>query len=127
MIKLNGKELEQRFNQLLECDTFTCTSEEFDLFMNYGLLLKSGKSFVTRNNTKVNVQVIQQKVHTMSINLSGLISNCIEMCKVVDTNKIFCMSAKTLSKYEKQGLIIEKNNIKYYRLYNNELWAVYLI
>lgn len=127
MIKLNGKELEQRFNQLLECDTFTCTSEEFDLFMNYGLLLKSGKAFVTRNNAKVDVQVIQQKVHNMSINLSGLLNGCLEMRKTVGTNKIFCMTDKTFNKYEKQGLIIEKNNVKYYRLYDNELWAVYLV
>lgn len=127
MIIVNGKELEQRFNQLLSNKKFTCTSDEFDMFVNYGLLLKSGKKYVTRNNVMVNLEILENKTYNMTINLSGLISKCTEIGKEYATNKVYCMSTELYNKYEKSGLILNRGSKKYFRLFENELWAVFII
>jgi len=124
---LNGKEIEQRFNQLLNNKKFTCTADEFDLFVNYGLLIKSGKKYVTRNNSKVNLDVIETKTYNMTINLSNIISNCEVLCKNANMKRIYCMTKELYNKYEKLGLILVKGDNIYYRLFENELWLVYII
>lgn len=127
LVKLNGKEIEQRFNQLLNNKKFTCTADEFDLFVNYGLLIKSGKKYVTRNNSKVNLDVIETKTYNMTINLSNIISDCEVLCKNANMKRIYCMTKELYNKYEKLGLILVKDNNIYYRLFENELWLVYII
>lgn len=127
MIIVNGKELEQRFNQLLSNKKFTCTSDEFDMFVNYGLLLKSGKKYVTRNNVMVNLEILENKTYNMTINLSGLIGKCTEIGKEYATNKVYCMSTELYNMYEKSGLILNRGSKKYFRLFENELWAVFII
>ena len=127
LVKLNGKEIEQRFNQLLNNKKFTCTADEFDLFVNYGLLIKSGKKYVTRNNSKVNLDVIETKTYNMTINLSNIISNCEVLCKNANIKRIYCMTKELYNKYEKLGLILVKGDNIYYRLFENELWLVYII
>lgn len=127
LVKLNGKEIEQRFNQLLNNKKFTCTADEFDLFVNYGLLIKSGKKYVTRNNSKVNLDVIETKTYNMTINLSNIISNCEVLCKNANMKRIYCMTKELYDKYDKLGLILVKDNNVYYRLFENELWLVYII
>lgn len=127
LVKLNGKEIEQRFNQLLNNKKFTCTADEFDLFVNYGLLIKSGKKYVTRNNSKVNLDVIETKTYNMTINLSNIISNCEVLCKNANMKRIYCMTNELYNKYEKLGLILVKGDNIYYRLFENELWLVYII
>lgn len=127
LVKLNGKEIEQRFNQLLNNKKFTCTADEFDLFVNYGLLIKSGKKYVTRNNSKVNLDVIETKTYNMTINLSNIISNCEVLCKNANMKRIYCMTKELYNKYEKLGLILVKGDNIYYRLFENELWLVYII
>ena len=124
---MNGKEIEQRFNQLLNNKKFTCTADEFDLFVNYGLLIKSGKKYVTRNNSKVNLDVIETKTYNMTINLSNIISNCEVLCKNANMKRIYCMTNELYNKYEKLGLILVKGDNIYYRLFENELWLVYII
>lgn len=124
---MNGKEIEQRFNQLLNNKKFTCTADEFDLFVNYGLLIKSGKKYVTRNNSKVNLDVIETKTYNMTINLSNIISNCEVLCKNANMKRIYCMTKELYDKYDKLGLILVKDNNLYYRLFENELWLVYII
>lgn len=124
---MNGKEVEQRFNQLLTNNLFTCTKDELDMFVNYGLLLKSGKKYVTRNNIKVNLDVLEQKVFNMSVNLSNLICECVSISHNSGTNKVYCMSKKLYDKYSDMGLIVIKDGLEYYRLFNNELWAINLI
>ena len=124
---MNGKEIEQRFNQLLNNKKFTCTADEFDLFVNYGLLIKSGKKYVTRNNSKVNLDVIETKTYNMTINLSNIISNCEVLCKNANMKRIYCMTKELYNKYEKLGLILVKGDSIYYRLFENELWLVYII
>ncbi len=124
---MNGKEIEQRFNQLLNNKKFTCTADEFDLFVNYGLLIKSGKKYVTRNNSKVNLDVIETKTYNMTINLSNIISNCEVLCKNANMKRIYCMTKELYNKYEKLGLILVKGDNIYYRLFENELWLVYII
>lgn len=124
---MNGKEIEQRFNQLLNNKKFTCTADEFDLFVNYGLLIKSGKKYVTRNNSKVNLDVIETKTYNMTINLSNIISNCEVLCKNANMKRIYCMTKELYDKYDKLGLILVKDNNVYYRLFENELWLVYII
>lgn len=127
LVKLNGKEIEQRFNQLLSNKKFTCTADEFDLFVNYGLLIKSGKKYVTRNNSKVNLDIIESKTYNMTINLSNIISNCEVLCKNANIKRIYCMTKELYNKYEKLGLILVKGDNIYYRLFENELWLVYII
>ena len=127
LVKLNGKEIEQRFNQLLNNKKFTCTADEFDLFVNYGLLIKSGKKYVTRNNSKVNLDVIETKTYNMTINLSNIISDCEVLCKNANMKRIYCMTKELYNKYEKLGLILVKDNNVYYILFENELWLVYII
>ena len=50
-----------------------------------------------------------------------------QIAKTENIKRIYCMSESTYNKYKEQQLIVTKSNIDYYRLYENELWRVYLI
>lgn len=124
---MKSKDIDDRFRELCENERFICTQEEFDDFQNYGYLIPMGKSYLTRMGKKISVDVIKQKVNTMTINLSGVINEAITLSNKQHYKRIYCMSEKTLTKYENNGYIIEKDNNKYYRYFEGELWLVMVI
>ena len=69
----------------------------------------------------------ESKTYNMTINLSNIISNCEVLCKNANMKRIYCMTKELYNKYEKLGLILVKGDSIYYRLFENELWLVYII
>ena len=124
---MKSRDVDERFKELCENERFICTQEEFDDFQNYGYLIPMGKSYLTRMGKKVSVDVIEQKVNTMTINLSGVINEAITLSNKQHYKRIYCMSEKTFEKYENDGYIIEKDNNKYFRYFEGELWLVMVV
>ena len=124
---MKSKDIEKRFEELNRCNKFVCTQQEFDDFQNYGYLIPMGKMYLTRMGKKIAVDIIKQKVNTMTINLSGVITDAISFAKENNYKKVYCMSKKTYMDYENAGYIIERNNIKYYKYLEGELWLVLII
>ena len=108
-------------------DKFICTQEEFDDFQNYGYLIPMGKSYLTRMGKKISVDVIKQKVSIMTINLSEIITEATNFANECNYKRVYCMSENTYAKYENNGYIIEKDNNKYYRYFESELWLVMIV
>lgn len=127
MRNLRSKDIEERFKELSVNDKFICTQEEFNDFQNYGYLIPMGKAYLTRMGKKINVDVIKQKVNTMTINLSSVIKEAVDFAKENNYKKVYCMSEKTYTKYENDGYIIEKDNKKYYKYFEGEIWLVMII
>lgn len=124
---MESKYIEERFNNLITCDNFICTSEEFNDFQNYGYLIPAGNLYLTRMGKKVNVNIINQKASNMTINLTGIIYKGLEFADKHKYKRLYCMSEKTYIEYKHKGLIVEKNNNNYYRYFDGELWLVMII
>lgn len=124
---MKSKDIEERFNDLISSEKFICTQEEFDDFQNYGYLIPMGKAYLTRVGKKVNVDIIKQKAHILNLDLSGLINGAIKMSKDNNFKRIYCMSENTYNKYLEKGYVVEKNNKKYYRLFEGEMWLIMII
>ena len=71
--------------------------------------------------------LIEYNGQTFDIELSDLITICESKCKEANIKRIYCMSQSCYNKYKEQGFIITKNSNDYYRLFENELWLVYII
>lgn len=122
---MTSKEIRQRFEELNKDDKILCTDRELEEFLLAGLLFKTGKSYVTRNQKKIKVQVLGTKTYNMSIDLRNLISVCEEKCASNNIKRIYCMSQSCYNNYKEKGLIITKGDSEYYRLFESELWLVY--
>ena len=124
---MTGKELTEKLKELNQVSEITCTDTELQEYENYGLLIKSGDKYITRNGKTIKIDLIKTKSFRLTIDLSDLIANCEQIAKTENIKRIYCMSESTYNKYKEQQLIVTKSNIDYYRLYENELWRVYLI
>ena len=124
---MRNKDIEGRFNEIIARDEFVCTQEEFDNFQNYGYLIPLGNSYLTRLGKKVNVSVINQSVHRLNLDLSGVIANAVKVSKDNCFKRIYCMSNNTYDTYLEKGYIVEKDNKKYYRFFDSEMWLVMII
>ncbi len=123
--KLKGKELTDKLKELNSVDTIVCDENELNEYILYGLLMPNGKSYLTRTGKSISVSLV--KPQTFNINLSNIINMCDELSKSEKVNRIFCMTQKTYDKYKAQQLIIQKQDISYYRIFENELWRVLII
>lgn len=124
---MNGKELRSKIKELEETNQLVCTNDELSEYLAYGMLLKFGSKYKTRTGKDVKVELLDVKNTRMSINLSNLIGNCIELASKNKTQHVYCMTTKTYQKYKMQNLIVTKGDIEYYRIFENELWLVYKI
>lgn len=126
-ISLKGKELTEKFNELNKIDEMTCTETELNEYLMYGLLIQNNDKYMTRSGNVITVDVIKSKNYKFNIDLSNLLSKCEYIASNERVKRIYCMTQKTFNLYKEKQLIIEKQNVPYFRLYSNELWRVYII
>ena len=124
---MTSKDVEDRFKTLQIDNSLKCTQDEFNDFVNCGLLIASGKNYMTRNGKLVNVDILKSTVRKFNLDLSGIVSNAKKILEGSNTNKLYLMSAKTFNMYKLQGLIYEIDNKCYYKLYDKELWLTMII
>lgn len=124
---MNSKDVNKIFKELNKDNILQCTQKELDSFLMAGLIFKSGKTYLTRDQSVINIDLIKEKCLTFDIDLSDLIQQCIKFNKEVPTNKIYCMTTTCYNRYKELGLIITKDAKEYYRLYDKELWQIYLV
>lgn len=122
-----SKDIQTRFNELNNKNSIECSKNELEEFLYTGLLFKKNKGFVDRFNKPVKITVYEPKCLKFNIDLSGLIYECNKRCKENKINKIYCMSKTCYNNYKEQGLIITKNETDYFRLFDKELWLIYII
>lgn len=124
---MNSKDVESRFNELISSDKFICSKEELELFELHGLLLKSGKKFITRTGKLIKVDVLKQREFSFTEDFAELICACNALHNECDECKIYCMTKELLDRYTDESLIVEKDGKQYFRKFQNEYWLVYLI
>lgn len=121
---MKGNEITEKLKELNATDKVICTDTELEEYINYGILIPSGKNYITRTGNKIVVDVIKSKNYRFTIDMSNLIAYCEEIALKEKIKRIYCMSETTYNKYKEQGLIINKSDVDYYRLYEGELWRV---
>lgn len=124
---MNSKSVYDKFKSLNKDNSLVCTKKDLDEFMMYGILLQSGKNYVTRDNKQINIDLIKTKELTFNINLQNLIYEADEIHQELGCNKIFFMTSRCYNKCKQKGLIINKNDRDYYRYFDKELWLVKII
>ena len=62
-----------------------------------------------------------------TLGIYDMSGNVEEIAQQEHIKRIYCMTQATFDKYKEQQLIVNKSNIDYYRLYENELWRVVII
>ena len=124
---MNSKEIRERFGEVNKNNNILCTETELQEFLYSGLLFKTGKTYVSRDRQSIKVKLIKDKNYDFDYDLSNLITICEDKCKEANIKRIYCMSQSCYNKYKEQGFIITKNSNDYYRLFENELWLVYII
>ena len=93
----------------------------------YGLILQTGEDYVTRDNKKLNVDLIKNKELKFNLNFQNLIQVSNKIYKQQEIKKVYFMSSRCYNMYKQQGLIINKDNKEYYRLFDKDLWLVYIL
>ena len=56
---LKSKDVEERFNDIINADKFICTEEEFNNFQNYGYILSVGDRYLTKMGKVLNIDIIK--------------------------------------------------------------------
>lgn len=124
---MSSKSVYDKFKSLNVDNTLTCTEKELQEFMMYGILLQSGENYITRDNKQINVDLIKTKELKFNINLQNIIYEAEKLHKETNFNKIYFMTSRCYNKCKQQGLIVNKNNRDYYRLFDKELWLIKII
>ena len=124
---MNSKDIRQRFEEINKDNKIICTNEELENFILSGLILQSGKKYITKNNKKLNISILENPEYNLNIDLRKLIKYCEDQSKENKIKRVYCMSKKLYNIYKSQGLIITKDSKDYYRLYESELWLVCIL
>lgn len=124
---MNSKEIRERFGELNKDNNILCTETELQEFLYSGLLFKTGKTYVTRDRQTIKIKTLKEPKYDFDIDFNNIITICEKKSKEHNIKRIYCMSQSCYNKYKEQGLITTKNSIDYYRLFENELWLVYII
>ena len=124
---MKKSDLTTKLKELNTLSEISCTQKELDEYLTYGMLIETKNGYMTRNGNKINVGVITEKVVKFNINLTGIISMCNEIANNENKKHIYCMTKSTYNKYKEQQLIITKQNIDYFRVFENELWREVII
>lgn len=122
---MGSKDTLKRFEELNKNNTILCTENELQEFMVMGLLFKTGRSYVTRSQQKIKVNLIETKTYDFDLNFNNLISVCEEKSETEKIKRIYCMSQSCYNNYKEKGMIITQGSNEYYRLFEKELWLVY--
>ena len=124
---MKKSDLTTKLKELNTLNEISCTQKELDEYLTYGMLIETRNGYMTRNGNKINVDVITERVVKFNINLTNIISMCNEIANNENIKHIYCMTKSTYNKYKEQQLIITKQNIDYFRVFENELWRVVII
>ena len=124
---MSSKEVEDRFNELVLLEKFICSKQELEMFELHGLLVRSGKKFITRTGKPIKIDIIKQKEFEFTENFAELVCKCNALHRDSGDCKIYCMTQELLDYYSRSSLIVEKDGKQYYRKFQNEYWLVYLI
>lgn len=109
-------------NNVLEC-----TKQDLEEYIMYGLVLKTGKKYVNRNNQELKLDLIKTIEIDFDLNLSNILKSSQELAKENKVTRIYCMTDKCYKHYKDVGLIIQVQGKDYFRLFDKELWLVNLI
>ena len=124
---LKSKDVEERFNDIINSDKFVCTESEFDDFQNYGYILSVGDRYLTKMGKTLNIDIIKSKASKMNIDLSELVSRAINVSDEVECKRVYCMNKTTYDHYNQLGYIVHKDGADFYRYIDNEMWYIMLI
>lgn len=124
---MNGKELTDKLKELNTVDSIVCSDTELKEYIAYGLLISVGNKYMTRTGKTISVNLLKQKTYRFNIDLSNIIYNCEQLTKDNKIKRVYCMTQATYNKYKEQQLIIQKQNTEYFRLFENELWQIYVL
>ena len=124
---MSSKNVYDKFKDLSKDDKLVCTKKDLDEFILYGILLQSGGKYITRDNKFVEVDLIKTKQIGFDLNLRYLLHQGNHLYKQTKNNKIYFMTEGCYKRYKEQGFIITKNNQDFYRMFDKELWLVYII
>lgn len=124
---MSSKNVYEKFKELNKNNVITCTEQDLQEFIMYGLILQTGEDYVTRDNKKLNVDLIKNKELKFNLNFQNLIQVSNEIHKQQGIKKVYFMSSRCYNKYKQEGLILNKDNKEYYRLFDKDLWLVYIL
>lgn len=124
---MSSKNVYEKFKELNKNNVITCTEQDLQEFIMYGLILQTGEDYVTRDNKKLNVDLIKNKELKFNLNFQNLIQVSNEIYKQQRIKKVYFMSSRCYNKYKQEGLILNKDNKEYYRLFDKDLWLVYIL
>ena len=124
---MSSKNVYEKFKELNKNNVITCTEQDLQEFIMYGLILQTGEDYVTRDNKKLNVDLIKNKELKFNLNFQNLIQVSNEIYKQQRIKKVYFMSSRCYNKYKQEGLILNKDNKEYYRLFFFFLWLVYIL
>lgn len=124
---MSSKNVYEKFKELNKNNVITCTEQDLQEFIMYGLILQTGEDYVTRDNKKLNVDLIKNKELKFNLNFQNLIQVSNKIYKQQEIKKVYFMSSRCYNMYKQQGLIINKDNKEYYRLFDKDLWLVYIL
>lgn len=124
---MSSKNVYDKFKDLSKDDKLVCTKKDLDEFILYGILLQSGDKYITRDNKSVEVDLIKTKQMGFDLDLRYLLHQGNHLYKKTKNNKIYFMTEGCYKRYKEQGFIITKNNQDFYRMFDKELWLVYII
>lgn len=124
---MSSKNVYDKFKDLSKDDKLVCTKKDLDEFILYGILLQSGDKYITRDNKSVEVDLIKTKQIGFDLDLRYLLHQGNPLYKQTKNNRIYFMTERCYKRYKEQGFIITKNNQDFYRMFDKELWLVYII
>lgn len=124
---MNNNDIQSYYKELNVDDKIVCTKSELNSFLLAGLLFETGNTYINRNFKPIQVDIIKNKELKFNIDLQELIISCEQKSKENNCKRIYCMSSKTFDHYKTLGLVVQKDNNDYYRLFDNELWLINLI
>ena len=124
---MSSKNVYEKFKELNKNNVITCTEQDLQEFIMYGLILQTGEDYVTRDNKKLNVDLIKNKELKFNLNFQNLIQVSNKIYKQQEIKKVYFMSSRCYNMYKQQGLIINKDNKEYYRLFDKDLWLVHIL
>lgn len=113
-----------KFNEIKNNEESICTEQELEELMMSGLIFKTGDSYITRDMKPVNIRINKPK--QFNLDFRNLIAICEEKVSDKDVKRVYCMDSRCYNKYKEEGLIIKRGEDEYYRLFDKELWLVYV-
>ena len=114
-----------KFKNSLDNNILSCSDQELQEYLYYGLLLKTKNGYIDRDNNNIIVDV--PKLKNFDINFTNIISSGLLAAQKNYEKRVYCMSNKLYNKYKDSGKIIIKDEKEYFRVFEKEEWLVNII